>query len=235
MFSFSQSLSADLSEPVCPDWASEDRSILERPYITNPIFGRLELYGPRLDTNSYHWHRGAWFEMPFGYRNAWIRRQDAYKIINIEAYTNFLKNNPYKGFDPDTGEAVCQSVLDGTDLNCVPWNLFTEGAITSDQTDYLVIDLSAEGSTKLTNFSGFVSGDLTDSGVIVPGAGAGVQLVLGYDLIERERDLLDRRKVTYRIRPVPPRIISSIQSRMADSQGDPVKPHSQPQEASRPS
>lgn len=61
------------------------------------------------------------------------------------------------------------------------------------------------------------------------------QLVLGYDLIERERDLLDRRKVTYRIRPVPPRIINSIQSRMAASQGDPVKPHRQPQEASRPS
>lgn len=88
--------------------------------------------------------------------------------------------------DPATGEAVCQSVIDGTDPNCVPWNLFTEGAITSDQTDYLILDLEARGSTKLTNFSGFVSGDLTDSGVIFPGANAGVQLVLGYEYRKEE-------------------------------------------------
>lgn len=100
-------------------------------------------------------------------------------ITNIERALNVVA-------DPVSGEAVCQSVLDGTDPNCVPWNIFTEGAVTSDQTDYLVLDLNATGSTKITNFSGFVSGDLTDSGVIFPAASVGVQLVVGYEYRKEE-------------------------------------------------
>jgi len=32
--------------------------------------------------------------------------------------------------DPATGRIVCRSVLDGSDPNRVPWNIFREGAVT---------------------------------------------------------------------------------------------------------
>jgi len=39
--------------------------------------------------------------------------------------------------DPDTGAPVCRSVLDGTDPNCVPWNIFTVGGVTPEALAYL--------------------------------------------------------------------------------------------------
>ena len=36
------------------------------------------------------------------------------------------------------------------------------------------------------------------------------QLVIGYELVERDRDPVDRRKVTYRIKSVPKRLVNQI-------------------------
>lgn len=92
--------------------------------------------------------------------------------------------------DPSTGNPVCRSVVNGTDPNCVPWNLFQTGGVTQDQIDYLVLDLYAEGDTKMTNFVSFVTGDLTDYGVQLPSASSGVQVVAG---IEYRKDELSYR------------------------------------------
>ena len=51
--------------------------------------------------------------------------------------------------DPDTGLPVCRSVLDGTDPNCVPWNIFTQGGVTPESLDYLQIPLLARGDVSL--------------------------------------------------------------------------------------
>jgi hypothetical protein len=45
------------------------------------------------------------------------------------------------------------------------------------------------------------------------------QLVIGYELVERDRDALDRRKVTYRIKTVPKRLIRQIERQRIDKQG----------------
>jgi len=78
-----------------------------------------------------------------------------------------------------TGNIVCQSVVDGSDPSCVPWNIFTTGAVTKAMTDYLVLPLFARGTTSQKVVSYYVSGDLTDYGVKIPGADQGVSLVLG--------------------------------------------------------
>jgi len=83
--------------------------------------------------------------------------------------------------DPVTGEAVCQSVLNGSDPNCVPWNVFTEGGVTQGALDYLIKPLFARGDTSSTQVSGFVTGDLTSSGIIVPGTSNGVNVVAGFE------------------------------------------------------
>jgi outer membrane receptor protein involved in Fe transport len=90
--------------------------------------------------------------------------------------------------DPVTGEAVCQSVLDGSDSNCVPWNVFSEGGVTQDSLDYLIKPLYARGDTYSTQVTGFVAGDLTSAGITVPGTSTGAGVVLGF---EYRRDALN--------------------------------------------
>ena len=80
---------------------------------------------------------------------------------------------------PETGEAVCRSVLDGSDPGCVPWNIFREGGVTSDMVDYLTLPLSADGSTDQTVVSGYLTGHLGRYGITSPFAETSVDVVLG--------------------------------------------------------
>ena len=80
---------------------------------------------------------------------------------------------------PGTGEAVCRSVLDGSDPSCVPWNIFREGGVTSDMVDYLRLPLSADGSTDQTVVSGYLTGHLGRYGITSPFAETSVDVVLG--------------------------------------------------------
>ncbi|WP_323846792.1 TonB-dependent receptor domain-containing protein [Microbulbifer magnicolonia] len=79
------------------------------------------------------------------------------------------------------GNPVCQSVLDGTDPNCVPWNIFQEGGVTQEAIDYLVLPLFARGTTDQEIISAYVTGDLTDYGVKMPSADSGVAVVMGME------------------------------------------------------
>ena len=80
---------------------------------------------------------------------------------------------------PGTGEPVCRSVLDGSDPNCVPWNIFREGGVTQDMVNYLSIPLTTEGSTDQTVVSGYLTGHLGRYGIKSPFAENSVDVVLG--------------------------------------------------------
>jgi len=83
---------------------------------------------------------------------------------------------------PDaSGNPVCQSVVDGSDPDCVPWNFFETGGVTQDAIDYLTLPLLSQGDTKVTNLIGYVTGDLTSNGVKLPGADFGMQVVAGLE------------------------------------------------------
>ena len=88
--------------------------------------------------------------------------------------------------DPATGSPVCQSALSGADPSCVPWNLFTQGAVTDEAINYLTLPLTATGDTKMTDIIGYVTGDMSDYGWTVPGASNGVQVVLGLEYRKEE-------------------------------------------------
>lgn len=90
--------------------------------------------------------------------------------------------------DPATGRVVCRSVLDGSDPGCVPWNIFSAGAVTQGMVDYLSLPLSALGSTDQTVVSGHVAGTLGEYGVRSPLATRGVDVVAG---AEYRREHLD--------------------------------------------
>jgi outer membrane receptor protein involved in Fe transport len=88
--------------------------------------------------------------------------------------------------DPVTGEPVCQSVLDGSDANCVPWNIFSDaanGGVTEGDPalQYLILPLFSTGEVSTDIASGYVTGDLGVYGVKLPTSDTGLQLVGGYE------------------------------------------------------
>jgi outer membrane receptor protein involved in Fe transport len=77
------------------------------------------------------------------------------------------------------GEITCATVLNGVDPNCVPWNIFETGGVTQDAIDYLTLPLFADANLNQDQFVGFVSGDLTEAGVVLPTAEDGLKVVVG--------------------------------------------------------
>ncbi len=148
--------------------------------------------GPREDDLRHTSYRGV-----FGFKgqidDTW--RFDAYAqystVIMQDTYKNDLSTtrinralNAVIDTRPGSltfGQPVCQSVIDGSDPKCVPWNIFTTGGVTQDQIDYLKLPLFANGNTQQRIYSGYVAGDLGDYGVKLPWANSGVQVVLGVE------------------------------------------------------
>jgi outer membrane receptor protein involved in Fe transport len=77
------------------------------------------------------------------------------------------------------GNAVCQSVVDGTDPNCVPYNFYSLGGVTQQALDYLQVPGLANGSTQqeVTTFT--LSSDLGDYGIKIPVAQSGISVLFG--------------------------------------------------------
>ena len=92
------------------------------------------------------------------------------------------------------GVPTCQSVIDGTDTNCVPWNPFVPGGVTQDQLDYLQASGLQIGRINQEIYNASVTGDLGVYGVKSPLASDGIQLVIGTewrrDTLENEVDSL---------------------------------------------
>lgn len=96
------------------------------------------------------------------------------------------------------GQTVCRSVVNGpnpldpdtgaTDPNCVPWDIFTTGAVTPAMTNYLVQPLFARGTTDQTVISGYIAGDLGEYDIKLPWAETGIQVVLGGEYREDNLD-----------------------------------------------
>lgn len=81
--------------------------------------------------------------------------------------------------DPATGAPTCQSVVDGTDPFCVPWNIFSAGGVTPQALSYLQTPGFIIGNTVEQILSASISGTLDDYGMQTPWAKEAVGLVLG--------------------------------------------------------
>ncbi len=87
--------------------------------------------------------------------------------------------------DDGSGNAVCASVLDGSDPNCVPWNVFQTGGATQAAIDYLTLPLFSDGDLNQDQFVGFVRGD---TGLTIPTATESVQVVIGAEYRDESFD-----------------------------------------------
>ena len=82
------------------------------------------------------------------------------------------------------GTPTCRSVVDGTDPNCVPYDVFTSGGVTQAALDYLQIPLIATGETTQQVVTAAITGD---TGWSLPTSSRTVQVAFG---AEYRRDFL---------------------------------------------
>lgn len=92
------------------------------------------------------------------------------RITRALDVVNDANNNP-----------VCRSTLDGTDPNCVPWNIFSPGTATpsSAATNYLSTPGFQRGLVSEQVASAYVSGQLGEYGIKTPWSDNGVGVVFG--------------------------------------------------------
>jgi outer membrane receptor protein involved in Fe transport len=88
------------------------------------------------------------------------------------------------------GVPTCQSVVDGTDLNCVPYNPFVPGGVTAAQLNYLQVRGIQDGRLTQEIYNGVINGDLGNYGWKTPWASDGIQVVFG---AEYRRDTLSNK------------------------------------------
>jgi iron complex outermembrane recepter protein len=91
--------------------------------------------------------------------------------------------------DPATGRTVCRSALPGgSSPKCVPYNVWSLGAVTPEQLAYLQTPGNATGATQQAIQGANVATDLGNYGVRLPSAKNGVGISFG---VERRTEKLD--------------------------------------------
>ncbi|HYC35900.1 MAG TPA: TonB-dependent receptor [Usitatibacter sp.] len=81
--------------------------------------------------------------------------------------------------DPATGAPVCRSALDGSDPNCVPYNIFSLGGVTQAALNYLQTPGLQTGETSQSVQGATLSTDLGNYGLKFPSARSGVGIAVG--------------------------------------------------------
>lgn len=107
-----------------------------------------------------------------------------YSRVNFaQTYRNdFSISRLTKSLDVVTGPGgvpTCRSVIDGTDPNCVPYNIFTTGGVTQAALNYLQVPLFSRGQTTEQVANASVTFVGSDYGVSSPLATEGFALNVG--------------------------------------------------------
>lgn len=101
-------------------------------------------------------------------------------FFNLNRVANALEVR----IDPATGQPACQSVIDGTDPLCVPYNPFALNGVTQAALDYVQSPGFRKGSVSQKVVGGVLTGDLTSYGIKSPLANEGFQTVFGFEFRE---------------------------------------------------
>ena len=117
---------------------------------------------------------------------------EAAKVVYGQAQQNyFVQERIDRAMDivNVNGVATCRSVVNGSDPNCVPYNIWSLGGINAAQLNYLQANGMYRGSTQQSIYGGTVSSDLGDYGIKLPGAKSGVAVAFGAEKRTEKLDL----------------------------------------------
>ena len=150
------------------------------------ILGRRDVEGgPRINDIRNTSYRGV-LGVKGTILNGWD--YDVYyqqgKVVYSEIYLNDFSQVRLKRAlnvvkDPTTGQPVCASVLDQTDVNCVPWNIFHLGGVTPAAVAYLATPGLQNGTTEQSIVGGTLGADLGIYGWRTPWAKDGIGVSFG--------------------------------------------------------
>ncbi len=117
------------------------------------------------------------------------------KVLYQGVYRNdFSKQRIFKAMDvitnPATGLPACRTFVNGTDPNCVPYDIWHQGGVTQAALDYLQTPGFQSGYTSQTVVGGTAAADLGAYGLKMPGAKNGVGVVVGVEQ-RKERLVLE--------------------------------------------
>jgi iron complex outermembrane receptor protein len=96
-------------------------------------------------------------------------------------------NNALDAVRDAQGNIVCRSVVDGTDPNCIPYNVFAQGGITPAALNYIQAPGIETGTIDQNITQGVITGDLGTIGAQLPWASESIKIAFG---VENRRDKL---------------------------------------------
>lgn len=154
------------------------------------VLGRRNVEGgPRQQDLRHTTWRGV-FGLRGDINDVW--RYDAYMQYSEVSMENTYQNDLNNDFIADAIDVVADAdgnpVCASGSASCVPWNVWTTGGVTSEQSDALALPLFARGTTTQKVFSGYVAGDLGEYGIKLPSAESGINVVVGAEYREEELD-----------------------------------------------
>jgi outer membrane receptor protein involved in Fe transport len=100
-----------------------------------------------------------------------LRGQRALQVVNVN------------------GVPTCKSVVDGSDPNCVPYNIWRQGGVTPEALTYLQTPGFQRGDTQQSVMGATLAGDLGQYGLKLPTANEGLGIAIGTEYRQESLDL----------------------------------------------
>jgi len=109
-------------------------------------------------------------------------------VVFNETYLNdFSQTRAFRAMDvipdPVTGDPVCRSVVNGSDLNCVPYDIWNIN-VSPEAINYLQTPGFQKGNTAQTVVGASLASNLGDYGWAVPTASSGIGIAFGVEYRE---------------------------------------------------
>ena len=130
---------------------------------------------------SSAWSYDAFYQ--YGRTNYSQVYKNDFSVTRITRALDVVDNPSVAGINP-----VCRSVLDGTDPNCIPWDIWGTGTVTNAALAYVQVPGIAKGINTEQIVSGALTGDLGAYGIKSPFAKDGFAIAIG---AEYRKETLD--------------------------------------------
>ena len=137
----------------------------EDNYLSNSFRETLGVKGKWIEGLSYDLYGQVGINSMHDSEGGFVNTTSALNALNVVAGPG--------------GVPTCQSVLNGTDPNCVPWNIFAKGGVTPAAINYISVPATYTITTKEFIVDGSITADLEKMGMKLPTASSGPSINLG--------------------------------------------------------
>ena len=167
------------------DW-KRDLGLLQAGDSTPIFIGRRNVEGGGRQDDIRHTSFRTVVGLKGEFAKVWnydIFMQTGKVVYQQTGKNDFSNSRALKALDVVSvnGVATCRSFVNGSDLNCVPYDLWSLGKITPAALNYISIPGFQKGSTEQTIAGGSISADLGGYGMKLPSAKNGISVAFGVE------------------------------------------------------